>query len=149
MTFPSGASPPLFTLQSGGAGFELSQALGRDRILIAFSPSLGWLQQVARREGELADYQRQVLAVTCALLDLAPQSSAWLHIGAVEASEASVLEVYGVGEGEARAFLIGKDGGVKRVFAGRVVLSEVLALIDAMPMRRAQRQAQTRTRREQ
>lgn len=142
MSLQFNAAAPLFSLlQADGSRFELAQALGRERILIAFGPSLGWLQNVARRDEELADYQLQVLAVAPQLLALAPPSSDWLHIGTSEAPLAQVLEAYGVREGEEVAFLIGKDRGVKRIYAGGFSLDEVLALIDTMPMRRQEVQA--------
>lgn len=140
MSLQPDALAPLFALlQADGSRFELAQALGRARILIAFNSSLGWLQNVARREAELADYQLQVLAVAPQLLPIAPPSLDWLHIGTSDMAQ--VLEAYGVREGEEVAFLVGKDRFVKRVYTGGFSLSEVLALIDTMPMRRQEVQA--------
>lgn len=143
-TLLPGSVPPLFTLQQAdGSRFELAQSLGRDRILIALRPSLGWMLDIARRVEDLADYQLQVLALT-PLASLPPEleslaevppSSRWLHIGP---EQAEVAEAYGAGERGSVAFLVGKDRGLKRVYAGRVSLDEVLALIDTMPMRQAE-----------
>ncbi len=45
---------------------------------------------------------------------------------------------YGVGEGQFRVLLVGKDGGVKRVDKGPVAMRDIFALIDTMPMRQAE-----------
>lgn len=110
--------------------------LGRDRILLTFFPTPAWLHEAAEREGQLQDYELQVLAVVPPqVLASAPCSSSWLHIGP---AQAGTREAFEVSEGESKAFLIGKDRGVKRVCAGHVSLDEVLALIDTMPMRQAE-----------
>ena len=133
----TGSTPPIFTLaQADGSRFELSSILGRERILIAFSPTLGCLKDTAMRQAELRDYELQVLAMPePQVLAEAPPSSDWLHIGA---APDAVADAYGVRAGDAAAFLIGNDGGVKQIYAGEADLDEVLALIDTMPMRRAQ-----------
>ena len=46
-----------------------------------------------------------------------------------------------VAAGEFGVFLIGKDGGVKGRYAATPVLEEIFALIDGMPMRRAEMRA--------
>ncbi len=46
---------------------------------------------------------------------------------------------YGIKDGEFRAILIGKDGGVKRVAAAPLSIETLAVTIDAMPMRREER----------
>jgi hypothetical protein len=43
---------------------------------------------------------------------------------------------YGIKDGEFRAILVGKDGGVKRVAASPLSAAALSSTIDAMPMRR-------------
>ncbi|MBX2822122.1 MAG: DUF4174 domain-containing protein [Rhodothermaceae bacterium] len=47
-------------------------------------------------------------------------------------------ETFGVNPGSYRAYLIGKDGGIKREGGPEIRLQDVFSLIDTMPMRRSE-----------
>jgi hypothetical protein len=129
-----GAVPPAFETQDAdGQNPGSNDVLGRGRILIVFSAHPEWLRCARSREGKLRDYELQVLASTPE-----PAGETASDMVRVGHANAATHRAYGVAEDEAVAFLVGKDGSVKEIYEGEPDLDAIFALIETMPMRRAE-----------
>ena len=126
-----GGRPPEFALtDSANRRVELRLVLGKNRLLIAFSPSLSDIETVRRDTAKFAE--RDLMLVT---ISAKPTASA-APIIALRDPDGRTAKTYG-SSGATLVYLIGKDGTIKVVWPRVPRLSEVYALIDAMPMRRA------------
>ena len=132
MPLKLGQRPPEFALtDSAGRRVELHSLLGKNRLLIAFSPTSSDLELVKREAVRFLERDLLLLAIDTAK----PATSAAPIIG-LRDSDGSVTKVYG-SSGATLVYLVGKDGTVKAIWSRVPKLSDVYALIDAMPMRRA------------
>ena len=107
------------------------------RLLLIFAPSAGAAEYV-RQEGLLAGHRAQLADrdVTEGAFFLRGRG----HLGAtsISATAAAALRLRLGVEGERfTVLLLGKDGGIKLTRARPVGATELIAVIDAMPMRRA------------
>ena len=127
-----GQRPPEFALtDSANRRVELRSLLGNNRLLIAFSPSSSDVETVKRDAAKFLERDLLLIAIGSAK----PPSSIAPIIGLRDA-DGSVIKAYG-SSNATLVYLIGKDGTVKAVWSSVPKLTEVYALIDAMPMRRA------------
>jgi hypothetical protein len=132
MNLRKNQAPPRFSSHdTHGRLFELGEVLGKHRLLLAFHAPPDWIESVAAREGELRDYDLQVLVGADEdeqAPHVPPESSLRCF------ADWSVSNLF-----EAQGFcgaLVGNDGTVKELYFGQVDLDAALALIDTMPMRR-------------
>ena len=132
MQLKLGQRPPEFALtDSAGKRFELAAVLGKNRLLIAFSPFSSDLESVKRDAAKFLERDLLLLSIGSAK----PPSSI-APIISLRNQDRGVAKAYG-SSGSTLVYLVGKDGTVKAVWSRVPKLSEVYALIDAMPMRRA------------
>jgi peroxiredoxin len=124
---------PDFTLEdSAGRPWPLAAHLGRERLLVVSRPSGSALDEYARQAAVLKDRDVRVVA-------LLPPGDAALNrpstptLTLLADPGGKVAARYG------RAALIGKDRGVKAVYPAPPSLSDVLELVDQMPMRQQER----------
>ena len=133
--------PPDFTLKAAnGQPVQLRSLLGRSRLLIAFAPDEAALRHVARSAQGYLDRDLRVLAVVPPGSKLLDEKWA-APITLLPDPGAKVQAAYG---GAGRAYLIGKDGGIKGVYGGLPEASELFATIDGMPMRQQERRERGR-----
>lgn len=127
-----GQRPPEFALiDSANRRVELRSKLGKNRLLIAFAPTSSDLETVGRDAVRFAERDLLLLAIGSAK----PNASAAPIIG-LRDPDGRITKMYGSSD-KALVYLIGKDGTIKAVWRSLPKLTEVYALIDAMPMRRA------------
>ena len=113
---------------------DLSQYRWKDRLLVTFAPSV---EAAARQGRPLAKdaagrKERQLLRIV-----VLPGST--LVEGKPSTLDAAALRRrYRVRPGETRTLLVGKDGTVAFSTRKPVPLKTIFALIDAMPMRKAE-----------
>ena len=141
---PEGQPAPNFELLNATSS-TLRGLKDRARVVIIFAPaghSLGiqgmkWNAQRQFFDGAgvaagLAERDVVVVAVSDSKDSWAPG----LKVARpAEGTAAAVRAVYGVGEGQFLAVLVGKDGEVKQVSAQPFTAPQLFAIIDAMPMR--------------
>ena len=127
-----GQRPPEFALNdSANRRVELRSVLIKNRLLIAFSPTSSDLETARRDAAKFA--ARDLLLI--AIGSPKPPVSAVPFI-ALRDPDGNITKAYG-SSGATLVYLIGKDGTVKAVWSSLPKLSDIYALIDAMPMRRA------------
>jgi hypothetical protein len=124
---------PDFTLQdSAGKPWSLAAHLGRERLLVVGRPSGSALDEYARQAAVLKTYDLRVVALLLpGDAELKRPSTSTLTLLADPGGK--VAARYG------RAALIGKDRGVKATYPAPPNLSDVLELVDRMPMRQQER----------
>lgn len=100
----------------------------KERVLLVFSP--------AEDDPRLADLDANLEALACAVdnRDLVVYRMA----GPAGAGERDLRRAHGIDEDAFVVILIGKDGGEKYRAEGPVDPRDVLGIVDAMPMRRAE-----------
>ncbi len=126
-----GQRPPEFALSdSANRRVELRSLLGKNRLLIAFSPISSDVEIVKRDAAKFLERDLLLLSIS-----LEPLVSAAPMIG-LRDPDGGIAKAYG-SSNATLVYLIGKDGTVKAVWSRVPKLTEVYALIDAMPMRRA------------
>lgn len=124
---------PDFTLQdSAGKPWPLAAHLGRERLLVVSQPSGSTLDEYARQAAVLRDRDVRVVA-------LLPPGDAQLKRPSIPTMTLLVDPGGRVAARYGRAALIGKDRGVKAVYPAPPSLSDVLGLVDGMPMRQQER----------
>jgi peroxiredoxin len=129
----NGKRPPVFALpDSTGRAVSLRSVLGRERLLIAFSAATADLEAVRKDRAAFLERDLTLIAVSTAKV---PSSIA--PILNLRDADGSVAALYG-SSGKTLVYLVGKDGTVKRVWERMPKLSDVYALIDAMPMRKGE-----------
>ena len=127
-----GQRPPEFALNdSANRRVALRSLLGKNRLLIAFSPTSSEVETVKRDAAKFLERDLLLLSIGSAK----PAVSTAPIIGLRDA-DGSVTKAYG-SSNATLVYLIGKDGTVKAIWSSVPKLTEVYALIDAMPMRRA------------
>lgn len=127
-----GQRPSEFALtDSANRRVALRSLLGKNRLLIVFSPSSSDLETARRDAAKFLDRDLLLIAIGSAK----PIVSAAPIIGLRDA-DGSVAKAYG-SSGATLVYLVGKDGTIKAVWSRVPKLTDVYALIDAMPMRRA------------
>lgn len=127
-----GQRPPEFALSDNtNHRVELRSLLGKNRLLIAFTPTSSELETVRRDAAKFAARDLLLIAIGGAK----PPVSAAPMI-ALSDPEGGIAKAYG-SRGATLVYLIGKDGTVKAMWSRVPKMTEVYALIDAMPMRRA------------
>ncbi len=126
-----GQRPPDFALSdSANRRVELRSLLGNNRLLIAFSPTSSDLESVKRDAAKFRERDLLLLSIS------AKPPSSIAPIISLRDQDGGVAKAYGSSEATL-VYLIGKDGTVKAVWSRVPKLTDVYALIDAMPMRRA------------
>lgn len=126
-----GQRPPEFALSDNtNHRVELRSLLGKNRLLIAFTPTSSDLETVRRDAAKFLERDLLLLSIS----PKPPVSAA--PIIALSDPEGGIATAYG-SSGATLVYLIGKDGTVKAMWSRVPKMTEVYALIDAMPMRRA------------
>jgi peroxiredoxin len=139
-----GTRPPAFTLADhAGHRVALGAFLGQRRLLVVFDPDREYLERVRRHRAAFEDREVLVVAVVPEDSPLAAWPSAEPILVAHD-EHGRVHETYGAAS--PCALLVGKDGTVKDSWTGLPPDAEVLAKIDAMPMRRQEVLARVRAR---
>jgi peroxiredoxin len=132
-TLENGKRPPVFSLpDSTGRPVSLRSVLGRERLLIAFSPTSSDLEAVRRDRGQFLERDLTLIAISSAKV-----SSSVAPVLNLRDADGQLAALYG-SSGKTLVYLIGKDGTIKRVWERIPKLSDVYALIDAMPMRKGE-----------
>lgn len=125
----------LMTLAGSAAAYDIGTHRWEDRLLVivASSPELAAVREaragIAARDAAVRERRLRVLEVYA---ETARLDGADLPVG----SSADLRRALAVAPGASRLLLIGLDGGVKRSAPLDTPLTELLAQIDAMPMRR-------------
>ncbi len=116
--------------------FSLSSQKDKNRVLLVFSPNAQnpdyqkQMQFFAREETAFRDRDLVLVQV------LAKGESQVNGQAINQASAAKLRDRFGIGEGDFRVILVGKDGGEKRTDTTPVTPKAIFSEIDAMPMRR-------------
>lgn len=131
--FDDGSSPTFHLPDSRGQELTLSEFLGRQRIVLAFSPDRDFLE-AADNDG-LNDRDLIVLVI------VPPNHYAVSHLSSpplyvLMDYQGHVTAAYGLSPGEPWFCLIGKDGTIKEAQRRFPTLTELYATVDSMPMRR-------------
>ena len=111
------------------AGLATPAVAGSTRPLYVFAPSAGDGRLAEQRSINAASsggYRERDMTVTVVAGDSVSGSSR---------SAAALRSRFGVGPGQFRVILVGKDGGVKLSSGSPVAAGTLLRLIDSMPMR--------------
>ena len=128
--------PPRFALpDSGGKRRELRTFLGRDRIVIVFSPDEAWTDAVRAARARFAARDLSVLVIVPPDHPLARAATAPPLFFLADAGGV-VARRCGARAGIPVFYLVGKDGTIKMARRGCPTRRELFAVIDAMPMRR-------------
>ena len=126
-----GQRPPEFALNdSANRRVALRSLLGKNRLLIAFSPTSSGVETVKRDAAKFLERDLLLLSISAK-----PPASA-APIISLRDPDGDITKAYG-SSNATLVYLIGKDGTVKAIWSRVPKLTEVYALIDAMPMRRA------------
>jgi peroxiredoxin len=132
-TLENGKRPPVFSLpDSTGRAVSLRSVLGRERLLIAFSPTAADLEATRKDRAQFLERDLTLMAISSAKV---PSSIA--PILNLRDADGGVAAQYG-SKGRTLVYLVGKDGTIKRAWERMPKLSDVYALIDAMPMRKGE-----------
>ncbi len=147
---PEGQPAPDFDLSNATAS-TVGGLKNRARVVIVFAPA-GHSQGI---QGMKWNAQRQFFGATgvaarlserdVVLVAVSDTTDSWapgLKVARpADGTAAAVRAVYGVGEGQFLAVLVGKDGEVKKVSAQPFTAPQLFAIIDAMPMRQQESKA--------
>lgn len=129
----------LWTAASSAGGVDpLAEYRWANRLLIAFAND--------QSNPNAHSLERALAAARCELVDRDMVTGVVLFKGSSRLGEATISTKtdsllrsgLGIQPGEFAVLLIGKDGGVKARYDSVPELSEVFALVDGMPMRRAE-----------
>jgi peroxiredoxin len=132
-TLENGKQPPAFSLpDSTGQLISLRSVLGRERLLIAFSPTPADLEATRKDRARFLERDLTLIAISPVKV-----SSSIAPILNLRDEDGRVAALYGSG-GQTLVYLIGKDGTIKRAWQRMPKLGNVYALIDAMPMRKGE-----------
>ena len=118
------------------SSFSLSTQKWKNRVLLVFAPSSrseAYQQQMqlfAQHKPGFSDRDLVLVRV------LTEGTSSAVGQPIDEASATRLRDRFGVGKGDFRVILVGKDGGTKRRDSNPVQASAIFNEIDAMPMRR-------------
>jgi Domain of unknown function (DUF4174) len=116
--------------------FSLSSQKDKNRVLLVFSPN-----------AQNPDYQKQMQFFASeetafrdrdlVLVQVLAKGESQVNGEEIDqASGAKLRDRFGIGEGDFRVILVGKDGGEKRTDTTPVKPKAIFSEIDAMPMRR-------------
>ena len=126
-------APDFILSDAAGKPWPLAAHLGRERLLVVSRPSGSVLDEYVRQAAVLRDRDVRVVALLLpGDAGLKRPSTATLPL--LVDPGGRVAARYG------RAALVGKDRGVKATYPAPPSLSEVLGLVDRMPMRQQERQ---------
>ncbi len=135
---PLNSPAPTFTLpDAAGRPWKLADHLGRERLLVVSRPPAAYLDEMAAQAGLLRDRDLRVVALL-APGDAALKRPSTATLTLLADPGGRVAAQYG------RAAFIGKDRGVKASYSAPPSLSDVLALIDTMPMRQQEQRMRGR-----
>jgi monofunctional biosynthetic peptidoglycan transglycosylase len=120
--------------------FDLDSLHWQRRPLVLFAPRLDDERLVAQLE-ELHATEHDFIDRDMARIVVVEQGDSHADGRPLSAATVAALrERFGVESGTFALHLVGKDGGVKRSASAPVPMAELYAQIDAMPMRRAERE---------
>jgi hypothetical protein len=120
----------------------LAAARWTQRVLLVFADQASF-DPVQRFEAELAGASCEVQARALTVGWIFEQGSSRFGNQELAAETAdSIRGRFAIAVGSVTVLLIGKDGGVKARYGDFPALREIFALIDGMPMRRAEMQTQ-------
>lgn len=133
-----GSRPPAFALpDSAGRAVSLKSFLGPRRIVLLFAPTRSYLDAVRRERDQFADRDLTVLAILPPGSALAKEADTAPVQTLLDQGD-DVARVYGAADGQPAFYLIGKDGHIAMARRNYPSTAELFAVIDAMPMRRAE-----------
>lgn len=123
--------------RADAGGVDLGAYRWKRRLLLVFAPSAGAAEYV-RQEGLLAGHRAQLADRDVTEGGFFLRGRGHLGAASISATAAAALRMQlGVAGDRFTVLLIGKDGGIKLTLARPVGAAELIAVIDAMPMRRA------------
>jgi hypothetical protein len=132
-------------VHAGGSALDLSQFRWKNRLLFLFAPSpthpfFDQLHQSLR--AQRAGVKDRDLVV----FEILESARSTMNSDALDAHIAqSLREELDVSRGEFAVILMGKDGGIKLRRQSQTKLTDIFALIDAMPMRREEMRQKRKT----
>jgi hypothetical protein len=125
----------LLALVACAAAYDIDAHRWQDRLLVIVAPSPD-LADVLEARAAVAARAPAVRERRLRLLEVYADSARLDGSGLPTGTAADLRDTLGVAPDSRRLLLIGLDGGIKRAVGLDTPLSELLAEIDAMPMRR-------------